>query len=167
MHPSYRPITVGISGGSASGKSTFARAMADALSEFNPVILNQDRYFRDWAEFPPDEREEVRTSNHPRAVLWTELIGHIEGLAARRSVQVPVVGTRARNRGDLPQMVEPGDVLIVEGHLLFWNEELRGLMEIKKRLDELAERFGDRFKTAPLLEEIADHGGHFYHQDAA
>jgi 3-hydroxyacyl-CoA dehydrogenase/enoyl-CoA hydratase/3-hydroxybutyryl-CoA epimerase len=45
--------------------------------------------------------------------------------------------------------------------------DARGLAQIKQRLDELAERFGDRFKTAPLLEEIADTGGHFYHQEAA
>ncbi|MHC4767838.1 MAG: 3-hydroxyacyl-CoA dehydrogenase NAD-binding domain-containing protein [Planctomycetota bacterium] len=45
--------------------------------------------------------------------------------------------------------------------------DARGLAQIKSRLDELAERFGDRFTTAPLLEEIADTRGHFYHQDAA
>jgi 3-hydroxyacyl-CoA dehydrogenase/enoyl-CoA hydratase/3-hydroxybutyryl-CoA epimerase len=47
------------------------------------------------------------------------------------------------------------------GGLLRYADE-RGVAEIKRRLDELAERFGERFKTAPLLEEIADHGGDFY-----
>jgi 3-hydroxyacyl-CoA dehydrogenase/enoyl-CoA hydratase/3-hydroxybutyryl-CoA epimerase len=52
------------------------------------------------------------------------------------------------------------------GGLLRYADQ-RGPAEIRKRLGELAERFGDRFKTAPLLEEIADDGGGFYHQDAA
>jgi 3-hydroxyacyl-CoA dehydrogenase/enoyl-CoA hydratase/3-hydroxybutyryl-CoA epimerase len=52
------------------------------------------------------------------------------------------------------------------GGLLRYADE-RGPAEIRKRLDELAERFGDRFKTARLLEEIADDGGGFYHQAAA
>jgi 3-hydroxyacyl-CoA dehydrogenase/enoyl-CoA hydratase/3-hydroxybutyryl-CoA epimerase len=51
------------------------------------------------------------------------------------------------------------------GGLLRYADD-RGLADIKKRLDELAEQFGDRFKSAPLLEEIADNGGHFYPQTA-
>ena len=46
----FTPITVGIMGGSASGKTTFANALAEQLSEFSPVVLNQDSYFRDWSE---------------------------------------------------------------------------------------------------------------------
>jgi 3-hydroxyacyl-CoA dehydrogenase/enoyl-CoA hydratase/3-hydroxybutyryl-CoA epimerase len=52
------------------------------------------------------------------------------------------------------------------GGLLRYADE-RGVKEIKQRLDELSERFGDRFRTAPLLEEIADNGGHFYTQEGA
>ena len=82
-----------------------------------------------------EERERVRTSNHPRAVLWPELIAHIEALIARRPVHTPVRGTRAWSRRDSPRTVEPGDLLIVEGHLIFCNEMLRNLMEIKIFLD--------------------------------
>ena len=42
---SFTPITVGIMGGSASGKTTFATALAEALAEFSPVVLNQDFLF--------------------------------------------------------------------------------------------------------------------------
>jgi 3-hydroxyacyl-CoA dehydrogenase/enoyl-CoA hydratase/3-hydroxybutyryl-CoA epimerase len=52
------------------------------------------------------------------------------------------------------------------GGLLRYADE-RGVAEIRRRLDELATEFGDRFKTAPLIEQIADKGGHFYHKDAA
>jgi 3-hydroxyacyl-CoA dehydrogenase/enoyl-CoA hydratase/3-hydroxybutyryl-CoA epimerase len=51
------------------------------------------------------------------------------------------------------------------GGLLRYADE-RGVADIKKRLEELTEKFGDRFQTAPLLEEIADHGGHFHHAAA-
>ena len=62
----FTPITVGIMGGSASGKTTFASALAEALSEFSPVVLNQDSYFRDWSEYSDAERERVITANHHR-----------------------------------------------------------------------------------------------------
>ncbi|MHC4480870.1 MAG: 3-hydroxyacyl-CoA dehydrogenase NAD-binding domain-containing protein, partial [Planctomycetota bacterium] len=50
------------------------------------------------------------------------------------------------------------------GGLLRYADE-RGVTDIKERLDQLAEQFGDRFKAAALLEEIADNGGHFHHEE--
>ncbi|CAI8012211.1 Uridine kinase [Geodia barretti] len=76
-------------GGSASGKTTFAKALAEALSEFSPVVLNQDTYFRDWSEYSDAERERVITANHPDAVLWDALITDIKKLRARDAIDVP------------------------------------------------------------------------------
>ena len=58
----FIPITIGIMGGSASGKTTFASALAAELAEFAPVVLNQDSYFRDWSEYSEAERERVITA---------------------------------------------------------------------------------------------------------
>ena len=69
----FTPITIGIMGGSASGKTTFAKALAEALADFSPIVLNQDSYFRDWSEYSDAERERVITANHPDAVLWDAL----------------------------------------------------------------------------------------------
>jgi 3-hydroxyacyl-CoA dehydrogenase/enoyl-CoA hydratase/3-hydroxybutyryl-CoA epimerase len=52
------------------------------------------------------------------------------------------------------------------GGLLRYADD-RGVAEIKARLDELAATYGDRFKTAPLIERIAGNGGHFYQEKAA
>ena len=65
-----KPVTIGIMGGSAAGKSTLAKKLADRLSVFSPIVLNQDHYFRDFSEYSPEEREKVITANHPDAVLW-------------------------------------------------------------------------------------------------
>ena len=87
------PITVGIMGGSASGKTTFASALAEQLSEFSPVVLNQDSYFRDWSEYSEAEREHVITANHPDAVLWDALITDIKKLRERNVIETPTPGT--------------------------------------------------------------------------
>ena len=128
---SCRPLTVAIAGGSASGKSTIARELADRLSEFRPVILNQDRYFRDWSEYPPEERRGVRTSNHPRAVVWEALESQIRELVMGRPVEEPVPGTSGHARGRAPSRIEPGDVILVEGHLILGREGVRDLMDVK------------------------------------
>lgn len=130
-----RPITVGIMGGSASGKTTFATALAEQLAEFTPITLHQDSYFRDWSEYTPEEREKVVTANHPDAVLWDVLIADVEKLRSRDSIETPTPGTRAAQRGDERKITHPSDVVIVEGHLIYWNQHLRELMDIKIYLD--------------------------------
>ena len=151
----FTPITVGIMGGSASGKTTFASALAEQLAEFSPVVLNQDSYFRDWSEYSEAERERVITANHPDAVLWNALITDIKKLRARDAIDVPTPGTRGAQRGDPKARVQPSDVVIVEGHLIFWSEDLRDLMDIKLFLDvDAHERVLRR-----MLRDVAQRGG--------
>ncbi len=149
------PITVGIMGGSASGKTTFASALAEQLAEFSPVVLNQDSYFRDWSEYSEAERERVITANHPDAVLWDALITDIKKLRERNVIETPTPGTRGAQRGDEKASVRPSEVVIVEGHLIFWSEDLRDLMDIKLFLDvDAHERVLRR-----MLRDVAQRGG--------
>ena len=149
------PITVGIMGGSASGKTTFASALAEQLSEFSPVVLNQDSYFRDWSEYSEAEREHVITANHPDAVLWDALVTDIKKLRERNVIETPTPGTRGAQRGDEKANVQPSEVVIVEGHLIFWSEDLRDLMDIKLFLDvDAHERVLRR-----MLRDVAQRGG--------
>ena len=152
---SFKPITVGIMGGSASGKTTFAKALAEDLSPLSSVILHQDYYFNDWSSYPPEVREKIATANHPNAVCWESLIGHIEQLVARKPIETPPAGTRASARGDEPATIQPVDVVIVEGHLILWDEKLRDLMDIKLFMDvDPHERVLRR-----LLRDVGERGG--------
>ena len=151
----FTPITLGIMGGSASGKTTFASALAVELQEFAPVVLNQDSYFRDWSEYSEAERERVITANHPDAVLWDALITDIKKLRQRNPIEIPTPGTRASQRNDKKTSVHPSDVVIVEGHLIFWSADLRDLMDIKLFLDvDAHERVLRR-----MLRDVAQRGG--------
>ena len=155
MPQNFKPVTVGISGGSASGKTTLATTLAKELKEFSPVILHQDYYFRDWSEYPPEERERVITANHPDAVQWKALLGHIRQLVARHPIETPPEGTRAFARGDAPATIQPSDMIIVEGHLILWDATLRDLMDLKLFVDvEPHERVLRR-----LLRDVAQRGG--------
>ncbi|MBT5712868.1 AAA family ATPase, partial [Candidatus Poribacteria bacterium] len=129
------PVLVGIMGGSCSGKTTFARAVTEEIADLNPITLNQDAYFRDWSVYPEDERERLRTANHPDAVHWDALLDHIRLLADREQIVTPPDGTGAAARGRPKESVGPSDVIIVEGHLIYWNESLRDLMTLKLFLD--------------------------------
>ena len=155
MPQRFKPVTVGISGGSASGKTTLTNTLAEGLKEFSPVILHQDYYFRDWSEYSPEEREQVITANHPDAVRWEALLGHIRQLIARQPIETPPEGTRAFARGDAPATIQPSDLIIVEGHLILWEAALRDLMDVKLFVDvEPHERVLRR-----LLRDVAQRGG--------
>jgi uridine kinase len=130
-----KPIIVGISGGSAAGKTTFAAALTAALSPHMPVVLNQDRYFRDWEDLPAAEREAVRTSNHPRAVCWSKLVSQVERLLVRQTIEEPVAGTAAKCRGDESLHISAADIVLIEGHLIFGHQPLCTLMDLKIYLD--------------------------------
>jgi uridine kinase len=132
---STRRYVVGISGGSAAGKSTLSAALASRLAEFAPVVLNQDAYFHDWSALPAGEREARMTANHPDAVRWPALLEHVALLRDGEAVPVPVKGTRAAARGDGPAQVGPTRLLIVEGHLVFGEPALRALFDLKLFLD--------------------------------
>lgn len=151
----FKPVTVGITGGSASGKTTFAEELVKELSPFSSVILHQDSYFKGWSRYPAEVREEVVTANHPNAVCWEILIGHIGQLVARQPIETPPPGTRAAARGGEPAIIHPSDVVIVEGHLILWNEALRNLMDVKLFMDvDPHERVLRR-----LLRDVGERGG--------
>ena len=155
MNQGFKPVTVGITGGSASGKTTFAKALAEELAPLSSVILHQDSYFKDWSKYPPEVREKVVTANRPDAICWEALIGNIEELAARQPIEAPVPGTRAAARGEKPAAIQPGDVVIVEGHLILWNEIVRNLIDVKLFTDvDAHERVLRR-----LLRDVGQRGG--------
>jgi uridine kinase len=132
------PILVVIAGGTSSGKTTFTAAVAEHLADLHPVILSQDAYFRDFQDVPEAEREAVQTANRPDAVHWDALVPQLEALKRGEAVPFPAPGTRAarRQEGVRPvEPVEPGPVILLEGHLLLVDDRVRALADLRVFLD--------------------------------
>jgi len=128
-------LCVGITGGSASGKSRFTLALGEDLADLRVAILHQDRYFRDFEALGPEEAERQRTANSPPAVLWEPLVEHVRTLRDGGSITYPVEGTRAYRRGTEPVTAGPVDVVLLEGHMIFWDERLRRMLDLRIFLD--------------------------------
>ena len=154
-----RPYTIGITGGSASGKTTLAQALAVSLQEYNPVILSQDRYFRDWLDCPPEERARVRTANRPEAILWPAYMEAVHKIRAGEPIQDSAPGTRAAQYEAKPFTIQPGQVLILEGLFVLWSEELRKLLDLAIYVElEDSERILRR-----LVRDLHSRGGDLEH----
>ena len=127
---SKRPVMVCFAGGSASGKSTITAALAERFAGRSIAVVNTDHYFRDWTT-----DEELRSANRPDAVLWPALIADMERLLAGEPVDLPAAGTRAAARGIEPWRVEARDLVIYEGLLTLWSDEMRARCDLAVYVD--------------------------------
>ena len=128
-------VCIGICGGSGSGKTTFATLLAERLADLRPALLHQDRYFRDYAEFPEAEREARRSRNHPDSLVWPAFLASFQALRRGEAVTEPAPGTPAYARGQETRLVAPSAVLIVEGLFALWQPELREQLDLRVYLD--------------------------------
>ena len=115
------PVLIGVAGGSGAGKSTLARRIAAAL---DASVLSLDFYYRDSAHLPLAERD-ARNFDHPDALEWPLLIGHVESLAAGRTVGAPVYDFATHTRLRETRRIEPRRAVIVEGILALHEPALR------------------------------------------
>lgn len=127
-------LIIGIAGGSGSGKTTVVRAIADNLKE-NVVVIPQDSYYKDMSHA---SEEEKRTHNfdHPDSVDFDLLHEQLEALKEGKTVQQPIYSYLTCGRSkDETLTVNPADIIIVEGILIFTDHKLRELMDIKIFVD--------------------------------
>ena len=129
----HSPLIIAVVGGTGSGKTTVAHALLDALG-VDAILLDQDAYYHDLSHLTLDERREVNF-DHPDSIDTDLLIGHLERLAAGEPIEKPTYDFGAHTRAARRIMVEPRDVVIVEGILLFADARLRRLFDIKVFVD--------------------------------
>lgn len=148
-----RPLVIGVVGGTGSGKTTVARAILDALGGLDAVLVDQDAYYRDLAHLPLEQRARVNF-DHPDAFDLDLLVEQLGRLAAGEPIRKPTYDYAQHTRAAETIPVEPRDVVIVEGILLFTDARLRALFDIKVFVDvEPDVRFIRR-----LLRDIAERG---------
>lgn len=152
MHPKP-PLTIGIAGGSGSGKTTVAQEILNRVGADRIAYLQHDSYYKDRAGLPPAQRAKVNF-DHPHSLETELLIQHIVALRQRQPIQVPIYDFSTDRRTYRTQTVEPRGVILVEGILIYVEPELRNLFDIKLFVDTDADvRFIRR-----LQRDIAERG---------
>ena len=129
-----KPLIIGVAGGSGSGKSTVAKNVADALGSLSVAFIDMDAYYRNFAELPFEERRHLNW-DHPDAFDYDLLTEHLSLLAARQPVSKPVYDFVTHLRSDETAYVEPSDVIVIDGILLFVDERVRDLCDVKVFVD--------------------------------
>ena len=126
-------LVIGIAGGTGSGKTTL---MKNIMGRFGDVVtvLSHDNYYRRHDELTYEERCKINYDEP--AALETDLMAkHLDLLRQGESIDCPVYDFTQHNRSNETITIVPKSVIIVEGILIFENEPLRDLMDIKIFVD--------------------------------
>ena len=126
-------LVIGIAGGTASGKTTLTRSLAERFSG-ELTIIEHDSYYRAYHELTFEERTKLNY-DHPDIYETELLVEHLGALRQGRSVEVPVYDYPTYDRSDKTTTVEPTPVVIVEGIMILADEALRDQMDIKVFVD--------------------------------
>ncbi|SHE89433.1 uridine kinase [Clostridium fallax] len=129
-----RPILIGITGGTGSGKSTIANEIFNKFQEDCIAMIEQDAYYKDQSNLSMDERRKTNY-DHPDAFDNDLMMEHLQTLIKREAIEKPIYDFAEHNRKNDTITVEPKDIIIVEGILVLSDERIRDLLDIKIYVD--------------------------------
>ena len=126
-------LVIGIAGGTGSGKTTLMNNLIKTFQE-DVTILSHDNYYKRHDDLTYEER--CGLNYDEPAALETDLMAqHLEQLRQGQAIDCPVYDFTQHNRSDETIRIEPRKVIIVEGILIFENQSLRDLMDIRIFVD--------------------------------
>ena len=128
-----KSLVIGIAGGSGSGKTTLLKNIVET---FGPAItvISHDNYYKRHDEMTYEERCQLNY-DEPAALETDLMVRQLEQLRSGEPIQCPVYDFTVHNRSDETITIKPEKVIIVEGILIFTDEDLRDLMDIKIFVD--------------------------------
>lgn len=129
-----KPIFIGISGGSGSGKTTIVNKIYSEVPEKSICIIEHDAYYRDQSELTYEQRCKTNY-DHPFAFDNDLFVEHIKSLKNGETIEKPIYDYEIHNRKKEKTVVEPKEIIIVEGLLVFYEERIRNLLDIKIFVD--------------------------------
>jgi uridine kinase len=151
--PPSNPVTIGVAGGSGSGKTTVSTALLERVGTEHIAYLEHDAYYKDLRDLPFSQIQ-IINFDHPDSLETDLLIQHVKQLKLGQAVNIPVYDFTTYRRTDKIKVVDPQPIILVEGILLFAEPELRKLFDVRIFVDTDADiRFIRRLKR-----DISDRG---------
>lgn len=125
-------IILGIAGGTGSGKTSVAKVILEDLKLYgcDVVLLEQDSYYAQKDNLSLEERKKLNY-DHPSIIDFDLLIEHIIDLKNGKSIEKPNYDFTNHIRMKETTKLEPHNIIIVEGILIFAEEKLRNLFDMK------------------------------------
>jgi len=129
-----KPRLIAVAGGTASGKTSFARKVRELAGERRSILLELDAYYNDLSHMPLEERHTV-DFDRPGAFDFDLLKKHLKELLAGREIDVPIYDYVQHNRRPDTVRVAPRPWILVEGILVLWRPDVRELFDLTVYVD--------------------------------
>lgn len=126
-------LIIGIAGGTGSGKTTMVREISLMLGG-GITVIPSDAYYYDRSEMTEAERDKVNY-DHPDALEIPLLCQHIRDLKSGKPIERPVYDFCTHTRKKETVHIDPSEIIILEGILIFAIPELRNLIDIRIFVD--------------------------------
>ena len=126
-------ITIGIAGGTGSGKTTITQKLQQLFCDSVSVIYH-DNYYRAHDDLTYEERTRLNY-DHPSSFDTERLYEDVVKLKNGETIQRPVYDYTIHNRSLETVTVTPKPIILLEGILVLENEALRNLMDLKVFVD--------------------------------
>jgi uridine kinase len=123
-------VIIGISGGSASGKTSFTKRVLNEVDPSYIVHMEHDLYYKNKQNIP-EKLLSVRNFDHPESLDTKLFIEHIHQLQQNKPIEQPIYDFTTDTRKKETKRVDPKPIILVEGVLILSIKELRDLMDIK------------------------------------
>lgn len=129
-----QPFIIGITGGSASGKTFFMKCLIDSFKAEDVCRISQDNYYRPIHEIPRDENG-VENFDLPETIDHHLFAEHIAVLRAGREVHQKEY--TFNNPLIKPEILvfEPRPIIIVEGIFVLYFPDIARLIDLKIFVD--------------------------------
>ena len=126
-------LVIGIAGGSGSGKTTLMKNLVQQF-QGEVSVVSHDNYYKRNDDMTYEERCRINY-DEPAAFDTDLMVRQLQQLRSGESVLCPVYDYTVHNRSDETVTIEPKRVIVVEGILIFADEALRDLMDIRIFVD--------------------------------
>ena len=127
-------LIVGIAGGTGSGKTTVVKKVMGYFKKNQVAVLPQDAYYVDHSHLSLPERQKLNF-DHPDSIEWDLLVSHLVELRGGRAVHQPHYSYLTCTRLGETTLIEPHQVILVEGILILTQKIVRDLLDIKVFVD--------------------------------
>jgi uridine kinase len=129
-----QPTTIGIAGGTGSGKTTVSNAIMDEVGRDKIAYIAHDSYYKDLRGLPPNQRKNINF-DHPDSLDTDLMTHHIRQLQERQSIEMPIYDFRLHERIKETERIGAKPIILVEGILILAMPQLRDLFDIKLFVD--------------------------------
>lgn len=141
-----KPILILVAGGTASGKTTVVNEIISYFNSNDISVVYMDNYYKRRDDISIEERKKINY-DHPNSFDIELLKNDLKDLLSSKTIHSPIYDFKIHNRKEDTLTIRPSKVIILEGILSMYDNDIRALADIKIFVESEADiRFMRRLK---------------------